>query len=77
MVSNAVNTIKPDVIRRSFETCGIAPFGQKVSLEHLNGCLRGVLGYREGIEELEGDFDNLESADGASDEELDMLQEAI
>lgn len=77
MVSNALATIKSDVIKRSFEACGIAPFGQKVQVEHLNGRLRGVLGYQEGVEDLDSDSDNLESSDDASDEELHMLQEVI
>ena len=52
MVSNALKKITREVIIRSFEACGVAPFGKKVPVENLNGRLRGVLGYHEGIEEI-------------------------
>ena len=72
MVSNAVNSIKPEVIIRSFEACGVAPMGQKVPIEHLNGRLKGVLGYKEGIEELQSDS---ESSGEDDNEELDIFQD--
>ena len=60
------------MIIRSFEACGVAPLGQKVPLDHLNGHLRGVLGYKEGIEELESDS---QSSDDDGNEELDIFPE--
>ena len=60
------------VLIRSFEACGVAPMGQKVPLEHLNGRLKGVLGYKEGIEELQSDS---ESSGADDNEELDIFQD--
>ena len=41
-------------------------------LEHLNGRLKGVLGYKEGIEELQSDS---QSSDEDDNEELDIFQD--
>ena len=51
--------------------CGIAPQGKKVSVEHLNGRLRGVLGYKEGIEDLPED-DPLSSSDEEDMSDLEL-----
>ena len=76
MVSNALKSISPDIIKRSFTACGVAPFGQRVQIEHLNGRLRGVLGFKEGIEDL-SDNDPMSSSDEdeeVSDTELDLQE---
>ena len=64
------------MIKRSFEACGVKQNGQRVEAECLNGRLRGVIGYHEGLDEI----DNEEvacSSDGdneESDMELDVLE---
>ena len=80
MVSNALKKITPDMIRRSFEACGIKANGGKVNVESLNGRLRGILGYQEGLEEIEGiqqQDEMSEDSDGqdeaAPDVEVDFL----
>ena len=62
MVFNGLKAIKTEVIKNSFEVCGIVPHGKKVPVQHLNGRLRGVLGYRGGIEDLPED-DPLSTSD--------------
>ena len=71
MVSKAVRSIRREVIVNSFEVCGIAPHGKKVPVEHLNGRLRGVLGYKEGIEDLPED-DPLSSSEEEMSEDSDI-----
>ena len=40
MVSNGLKVIKTEVIKNSFEVCGIAPHGKKVPVQHLTCRLR-------------------------------------
>ena len=73
--------ITREVIIRSFEASGVAPFGKKVPVENFNGRLRGVLRYHEGIEEIQEE-DNTdpfassnEEDEVGSDMELDILDD--
>lgn len=72
MVSNAMKKISPEVVQRSFEACGVAPCGKKVPVDHLNGRLRGVLGYHEGIEEMQEEDEDLDSEEEPHDEEMEL-----
>ena len=69
MVSNALKKITPDIIKRSFEACGVKPNGQKVEAECLNGRLRGIFGYHEGLEEMVEEEE--EGVSPSSDEEYE------
>ena len=43
MVSNAMKSVTPDVIRTSFNVCRIAPYDQDVPIDELNQRLRTVI----------------------------------
>ena len=45
MVSSAMKSITPDVIRTSFKVCDIAPYGQDVPLGELNQRLRTIMSF--------------------------------
>ena len=60
---------------RSFEACGIAAYGKQVPIEHLNGRLRGVLGFHERLEEMGEDEDIIDTDEEdeiSSDMEIDI-----
>ena len=71
MVSKDARSIRREVIVNSFEVCGIAPHRKKVIVKHLNGRLRGILGYKEGIEDLPED-DTLSSTEEEMSEDSDI-----
>ncbi len=53
VLSRGVNR---EVIKQSFKLCGISQKGL-VPMEHMNACLRGILGYQEGLEVVQ-QYDN-------------------
>ena len=72
MVSSALKKITPDIIKRSFEACWVKPNGQKLEAECLNGRLRGILGYHEGLEEIVEEEEVLPSSDEEYDPDVEL-----
>ncbi len=56
-LSRAVTGVNREVIKKSFQVCGILAKGLAVPVAHLNASLRGILGYREGLKVVQ-QYDN-------------------
>ncbi len=49
-LSHFVTGVNREVIKQSFQLCGISATGLALPVAHLNARLGGILGYREGLE---------------------------
>ncbi len=68
MISRSVRNITRENVSKAFRLCGVASHGQAVPLEELNGRLRGVLGYHEGLEVVFPDDQDDPFTDGSDDD---------
>jgi hypothetical protein len=67
MVSNAIEQISQDTVKRAFECCGIAAHGAPVSQDRLNERFRHVLSWQQSSGLVPADLE--EDDDGDSDDE--------
>uniref|UniRef100_A0A914VVY5 DDE-1 domain-containing protein n=1 Tax=Plectus sambesii TaxID=2011161 RepID=A0A914VVY5_9BILA len=77
MVSNAMNAIDSETIKRAFRCCGIAANGEIVPVDDLNERLQLVLSWKDqmGLMECTGE-DVIGEAEGESEHEEELIERA-